>query len=283
MVIKCIVRGCKSEWYPGCDIIFHSFPSNQGELNKWLNIVQLKKPFFEKAKICSLHFKPTDYMVTGKRLRPGVKPFFNEQANSSPLQLNEEYATSAACKRTWETMSAKPSTSHESLPLHDATEKNVIVSICKKPRSILRDFLEAGKENMPIDDTLTPKKVMDRSTSPVQISCADKSVQTRLKSSREETLMKRNKSLVQKIFRLNKTITNMKSLIKIVKSYTENSEIENIISGNFANICKEFKKKSKNPQGVRYSDEVKSFALTLHFYSAKAYEFIKQYATLPHV
>ncbi|CAG4944169.1 unnamed protein product [Colias eurytheme] len=75
----------------------------------------------------------------------------------------------------------------------------------------------------------------------------------------------------------------MKSLIKIVKSYTENSEIENIISGNFANICKEFKKKSKNPQGVRYSDEVKSFALTLHFYSAKAYEFIKQYATLPHV
>ncbi|XP_045511183.1 uncharacterized protein LOC123706086 isoform X2 [Colias croceus] len=195
-----------------------AFPSNLAERNTWLNIVQLKRPFFVKAKICNLHFKPADYMVTGKRLRPGVKPFSNEQANSSPLQLNEECATSTACKRTWETMSAKPSTSHESLPLRDATEENVIVSICKKPRCILRDILEAGTENMLIKETLTPKKVMDRSTSPVQVSCANKSVQTRLKSSREETLMKKNRSLVQKIFRLSKTITNMKSLIKIVQN-----------------------------------------------------------------
>lgn len=108
-------------------------------------------------------------------------------------------------------------------------------------------------------------------------------MQARIKSTREETLMIKNKSLLNKIIRLKKNVSNLKSLVQIVKSYTDNSEIENIITGNFANICKEFKKKTRKPQGVRYSDEVKSFAMTVHFYSAKAYEFIKTYASLPHV
>ena len=86
----------------------------------------------------------------------------------------------------------------------------------------------------------------------------------------------------QKVLRLNHTVNNLKSLIKIVKSYTDNSEIENIINGNFANICKEFKKTKNKPQGIRYSEELKSFALTLHFYSAKAYEFLRQFVALPH-
>lgn len=54
------------------------FPSDPEERNKWLEIVKLNRPFFEKAKICSHHFKPADYMITGKRLRQGVTPFFHE-------------------------------------------------------------------------------------------------------------------------------------------------------------------------------------------------------------
>ncbi|CAG4996735.1 unnamed protein product [Parnassius apollo] len=102
------------------------FPSNLTERNKWLNNVELKRPFFEKAKICNLHFKSTNYMIKWKRLRQGVTPFLNEIADCSLVQ------------------------------------------------------------------------VADKSTSPIQIYCADKSVQARIKSSREEELMIRNKSLVQK-------------------------------------------------------------------------------------
>lgn len=68
-----------------------------------------------------------------------------------------------------------------------------------------------------------------------------------------------------------------------IKKYTRQSEIENIIQGRFADICKEFNKTQINPHGVRYSEEVKAFALTLNFYSPKAYEFLRKYTTLPHV
>jgi len=36
------------------------------------------------------------------------------------------------------------------------------------------------------------------------------------------------------------------------------------------------------PKGMRYDDEVKKFAVTLHYYSPKAYEFVRDYLTLPH-
>ncbi|CAG4943432.1 unnamed protein product [Parnassius apollo] len=212
-------------------------------------------------------------MITEKRLRQGVTPFLYEIADCSlvqtqvnkenqPLDLsdtvqgdedlniliksNEKYATSAVSKRTWETMLDVPSCSYESWPLRDATKEYIyIFLLCKKPRYLLRDILETERENMNIDDIITSEIITDKSTSPIQIYCTDKSVQARIKSSREEELMIRNKSLVQKVFQLNKTVNNLKSLIKIVKSYTENSEIENIISGNFANICKELKKNHK--------------------------------------
>ncbi|CAG5041495.1 unnamed protein product [Parnassius apollo] len=106
MVIKCIVRGCKSEWHPGCNISFT-------EVNK--------------------ENQPSDLsdMVQG------------DEDSNILIKSNEKYATSAASKRTWETMLDVPSCSH----------------------------------------------VTDKSTSPIQIYCADKSVQARIKSSREEELM----------------------------------------------------------------------------------------------
>lgn len=126
-------------------------------------------------------------------------------------------------------------------------------------------------------------QVNNQSTSPIQFG-VDKSVQAKIKTSREKGLEKRNKFWAQKVRRLNKSVKTLKSLMKTVKCYASNSEIDNIIQGNFANICKEFKKPSKSsPHSLRYSDEVKSFALTLHFYSAKAYDFLRKYVALPHV
>jgi len=36
------------------------------------------------------------------------------------------------------------------------------------------------------------------------------------------------------------------------------------------------------PKGMRYDEEIKKFAVTLHYYSPKAYEFVRDYLTLPH-
>lgn len=69
----------------------------------------------------------------------------------------------------------------------------------------------------------------------------------------------------------------------VIRKYASQTEIENIIQGRFADICKEFNKTPANQHGIRYSEEVKAFALTLHFYSPKAYEFIRSFTALPHI
>ena len=43
-------------------------------------------------------------------------------------------------------------------------------------------------------------------------------------------------------------------------------------------------KHGRTPAGARrYSEELKSFAVTLHFYSAQAYDFLRKFLTLPDV
>lgn len=109
----------------------------------------------------------------------------------------------------------------------------------------------------------------------------DFNVQVKMKTPREISLEKSKRALQQKVTRQQQKINDMESLISIVRNYTSHSEIENILQGNFANICKVF---SHNPKSkvVKYSDEVKAFALTVHFYSPKAYEFLRTIISLPH-
>jgi hypothetical protein len=59
-----------------------------------------------------------------------------------------------------------------------------------------------------------------------------------------------------------------------------------ILESNFSGMSKElFKSELKNqdrlPEGKRYSDEVKKFAMTLHFYSPRGYEFVRTILSLP--
>lgn len=105
-----------------------------------------------------------------------------------------------------------------------------------------------------------------------------------MKSNNEKSLLKRKKVLEQKLKRQNKYIGHMKSLLAVVKKYTSQSDIENIIKGTFTDLCKLFKKSNppNHPQGTRYSDEVKAFAFMLHFHSPKAYELLRSYVPLPH-
>lgn len=102
-------------------------------------------------------------------------------------------------------------------------------------------------------------------------------------------LSKKTKNLQQKLQRRNKKITQMKDLLKTLKAKQLVAEKQaKLLDYNFSGVAKEiFANQMKNPhkhskQGYRYSTEIKQFAMTLHYYSPKAYDFVRGLLSLPH-
>ncbi|XP_041969514.1 THAP domain-containing protein 2-like [Aricia agestis] len=55
--MSCVLRGCKSAWYPNCGVKFHGFPSDPDLRQAWLSKIPLKSNYYKSARICSLHFR----------------------------------------------------------------------------------------------------------------------------------------------------------------------------------------------------------------------------------
>ena len=97
------------------------------------------------------------------------------------------------------------------------------------------------------------------------------------------------KSLKQKVRRRNKKVKTLKSLMDNLKEkqFVSNQEFD-LISHNFDGVSKYlFADKAKNQKfdskkSNRYSQETKQFAMTLHYYSPKAYDFARKVLLLPH-
>lgn len=89
------------------------------------------------------------------------------------------------------------------------------------------------------------------------------------------------KLLQQKVRRQNKTIKTLKDLLKNIRNQGMlSAEYEDIMLDKFGGMSAEiFKHELKNigrkPKGRRYSTNIKEFALTLHYYSPKAYAFCR--------
>lgn len=102
-----------------------------------------------------------------------------------------------------------------------------------------------------------------------------------------EKLRKHIKLLQQNVRRKNKKIATMKGLLQELKdrSYL-NQEVHTWLEENFGGlkldlIKNEIDNCGKNVHARRYSDALKQFALTLHFYSPKAYNFTRKVLNLP--
>ena len=96
------------------------------------------------------------------------------------------------------------------------------------------------------------------------------------------------RALQQKLRRRNSKIKSMKQLInqlekKMLIAKQEADLMHNNFDGIqlalFQNVMKNSRRASR---GRRYSDEVKEFAVTLQFYSAKAYDYVRKILPLPH-
>lgn len=95
---------------------------------------------------------------------------------------------------------------------------------------------------------------------------------------------KKNKKikLQRKKLRKEKTITGL--ITRLNKQNVLSKELAEKLDQNFGHL-KWYKNELKNHErkaGSRYSQEMKEFAVSLHFYSAKAYNFVRKSLHLPH-
>jgi len=98
------------------------------------------------------------------------------------------------------------------------------------------------------------------------------------------TEREKTRILGQKVHRQNCKISGI--LKELKEQNVMSKEGVDVITDNFGEnalslIQNELKAATTTPQGMRYSDSVKSFATTLHFYSPKAYKFFRSIFTLP--
>ena len=103
---------------------------------------------------------------------------------------------------------------------------------------------------------------------------------------RERLKQKDNKlrNLRRKNIRLEKNVKGL--ILQIKAARLLNDELSNSLMENFGHIATQIvKNEAKNMSstcGSRYGNEIKEFALTLHFYSPKAYKFVRKSLHLPH-
>lgn len=112
-------------------------------------------------------------------------------------------------------------------------------------------------------------------------------VEEKLKETKQQLHEARNELRVvkQKVKRQGAKIGNLLQAVKD-QSLINEGQLD-LLKLNFGESAfllfeNELKAKDTDKHGHRYSEELKQFAVTLHFYSAQAYDFLRQYLHLPH-
>ena len=106
-------------------------------------------------------------------------------------------------------------------------------------------------------------------------------------SPRKNKLLRRIKTLKQKVRRKKSKINSSKAALDhLEKEKLLASDAANITRQNFSGLKSElFQSELSNQnrvsKGHRYSDAIKKFALTLHFYSLRAYDYMRNLFSLP--
>lgn len=233
----------------GTSLQFFSFPfKNDTRLKKWIIAVRrLNWKPTKHSRICSEHFTPDCFHEPGMNV-----PYSKENAVPSvfkefpPHLQRQPSKCRIRKKRILEDQSQKQ---------HSKQVKNQFdVQI---PESEISEF----------SDEKAPEKRQN---------------ETNIK------LQKKIKILNQKIRRRNKKLASLQDLIKILQKkvlleHEPSKIIENHFDGTLANSFKnELSNRYRNFKGRRYSKEMKQFALTLLYYSPKAYKFCRSILSLPH-
>ena len=246
MVVTCIAYGC-TEWM-GNDpsVSFHQFPhKNPERLRKWIQAIRRKDWVPTKnSYICSKHFTESSFVV-----RPGKQG-----------------------RRLYE--HAIPSV-FPSFPEH--LQKMHVRRKSPTKRKLLEE--PTHPEGQPTHSQQSPSKIAKSIES--DHSYADDSINALEQLEHLKELQKQVKVLKQKVSRRDEKIKNIEQLFTSLKEKNLILEEQHsLLQHNFGGIAENlFQNQLKNvksttPHRYRYSEEIKQFAMTLHYYSPKAYDFV---------
>ena len=262
MVRTCSAPGCKNRFSKGGKVSFHSFPIKNLELcKKWVEATgRIDFSPSKYSQLCSEHFLPSDF-ITEYLLRPNLK----NNAVPSVFQIPEyiKFIKSESAKE--KDKSAKPLQETPSL------KRTINESLqTPPPHKIILIEVQAKCDNN--QSTITSNKSNPKPK--------DESI-------RIKEMKRKIKTLQQKLRRKEKKIG---SLTDVVKQLTEkkliSQETANVLEANFTGVARDlitshFKNQNRHSNGKRYTEEIKKFALTLHFYSPNAYNFVRKAFSLP--
>ena len=157
----------------------------------------------------------------------------------------------------------------------------------KIPRRKLKRKSNSTDENNQVDGNMLPQNLSHLS----EANCKHKQEKRKkfeITPTRKLKLKRKIKMLQQKIQRQAKKISSLKDITNILKKNillkeTTAELLKDQLSCFALEMLKnEIQNAKRKGRGHRYTDEVKNFALTVHFYSPKAYSDIRKILSLPH-
>ncbi len=101
-------------------------------------------------------------------------------------------------------------------------------------------------------------------------------------------LKRKVKSLQRAVQRDKQKVSKRDNIIEDLRQQNlVSSSVANVLEENFSGVSfnvlmNHFVNKDRKPQGHRHNDEAKKFAMTLHFYSPRAFEYVRKIFDLPH-
>ena len=101
------------------------------------------------------------------------------------------------------------------------------------------------------------------------------------------TLRRRLRATQQKCLRRKQKIITFKGLLrKLKEERLVDADAHELLSTCFSGLTlavfrNQVRNQTRTPTGRRYSDDIVKFAVTLHFYSPKAYDFVRSFLFLP--
>jgi hypothetical protein len=131
---------------------------------------------------------------------------------------------------------------------------------------------------------------MEQETNPPtdleNLSPPEKIAKTASTEEKRDELQTKLRNLQQQLRRSKQKVKTMNEAIKVLEersliSYKEAESLQSTFENKHLQFLYNFKNLKASPSGRRCSDEIKEFAVTLYFYSPKAYKYVRSIIPLP--
>ena len=271
-------------------------------LEKWKLATSVQEP--KLLRVCSLHFTPDSFNENGHLLKRAVPTKHLSAAPKAAAPKAAEPIAAAAPKAAEpiaaEPVAAEPVAAESVAAMPVAAELVAAAPIAEEPLApddthLHHQTLKRSSE--PINHHPSPKRQHlcvistnitgnhDKSTRSIGVQAGHTVEQIRKKEYQNEKRLNRLKVQVHRQKKKLGTLGDELANLKKQKLLTDDAY--ELINCKFGEISleifqNELKNSEESSKQRRYSDTIKQFAVTLHFYSPQAYNFVREHLHLPH-